>query len=109
MPFAADRLPAFFHIEPRAGSKNVGQDKSPIRVDSIRYLNEKYIVQWARDEDIKIQPLDMAREIIEEEAELAIALTDEDRDGVQRTFKFGPSKVYGNWSCSTPFSSAYLS
>ncbi|KAG4427118.1 hypothetical protein IFR05_017399, partial [Cadophora sp. M221] len=99
--FTENNTPSFFHNPP--------QEKGYNRVPNTEYLLPKYIIQWARDDRVDVQALDLAGGSPEGVAELGILKTNEDQDGFQRAFTFSPWEACGKWPGTTPFYSTYVS
>ena len=98
--FTENNTPSFFHNPPQKEGYN--------RVPNTEYLLHKYIIQWARDDRVDVQHLDMVGGSLEGVAELGIYKTNEDQDGFQRAFTFGPWEPTGRWP-GTPFYKTYIS
>ena len=99
--FTENNTPSFFH--------NPSQIEDYNRVPNTEYLYGKYITQWARDDRVDVQPLDLVGGSPEGDAELGIYQTNKDGDVFQTAFRFNSWKSSGKWRRTTPFYTTYIS
>jgi len=96
--FAGHPTPSFFHL--------ALESEGFVRVEDIKYLSNKYIIQWVRDSAVEIEPLELDGDSPMGDAEIGIFRTNEDQGGFQRAFAFAWGKP-SSWQI--PFYASYIS
>ncbi|KAL2285909.1 hypothetical protein FJTKL_07402 [Diaporthe vaccinii] len=92
--------PSFLHLSP--------DDAAFEHISTTKDLNQKYLLQFARDEDITTESLETVHNRPGGDGAIGIYQTNEDQDGFQRAFGFG-TEISLKWSGSTEINDSFFS